>query len=408
MQPILLDISRTVARARLPAPTGIDRVERAYIRWALTRGPNALFLASFDGYQHIVDADAVRDLISWLDGNSRDPRLDIKGYLRPQRDHRLRMAQSIIRRHALTRCRTHELTPGAMQGALIYLNVGHDNLSEPSIHELAAAGLRSCVMVHDTIPLDHPQFARDGSTDKFTRFLAAASAADVLLTNSNDTAARLVHHLPESRPVAAPLGIDLPSPATVPIAPTGSGAAPDPRTPSFLILGTIEPRKNHALLLDCWAGFAGATDAPHLRIAGRRGWKNADLFARLDTDPMMGQIVHEIGAISDSELAAEITSARAVLFPSHAEGYGLPLGEALAAGTPVIAADLPALREVGGNAPEWLAPGDPAAWRQTILAYAADPSPARIAQLERMRSWQMPTWDRHFQIVEAALTPHIT
>ena len=71
---------------------------------------------------------------------------------------------------------------------------------------------------------------------------------------------------------------------------------------------------------------------------------------------MMGRTVHEVGTPDDAALAAEIASARALLFPSLAEGFGLPLGEALAAGTPVIAADLAALREIGGDVPDWLSP----------------------------------------------------
>ena len=101
----------------MPAPTGIDRVERAYIRWAL--GRDARFLAGFDGRQHVVCADTVRRLIAWLDGAGDGPGLDIAARLKPQRDRRLRQAQSLIRRDGV------EAAPSGG----CYLNVGHDNLS---------------------------------------------------------------------------------------------------------------------------------------------------------------------------------------------------------------------------------------------------------------------------------------
>lgn len=392
MTAILLDISRTVARARLPAPTGIDRVERAYIRWALKRP--SLFLAGFDGDQHVVGHETVRALIDWLDGAAAAPSVDLKSHLRPQRDARLRRAQSLIRRGATARRKTMDLRARDLGGANLYLNVGHDNLDWESRSTLASAGLRTAVLVHDTIPLDYPQFARDGAKDRFDRFLSAVAGADVVLANSQDTARHLRNRLEGIAPTVAPLGIEQPGVA-------GPRAGP----PSFLVLGTIEPRKNHALLMDVWEQFGAGTGRRHLRIIGRRGWKNTDVFQRLDSGPMMGRTIHELGTLDDDALAVELASARAVLFPSFMEGYGLPLGEALSVGTPVIASDLPALREVGGGVPEWLAPDDVAGWKRTINAYSTDPSPERDAQIARLKSWSAPTWEEHFRIVEAKLWP---
>jgi glycosyltransferase involved in cell wall biosynthesis len=95
-----------------------------------------------------------------------------------------------------------------------------------------------------------------------------------------------------------------------------------------------------------------------------------------------------------------LSTARALLFPSFAEGYGLPLAEALAVGCPVIASDLPALREVGGSVPDYLCPDDIAAWSDLVRAYAIHDSKARDAQLARLSGWSRPTWSTHFELVE--------
>ena len=393
----LLDISRTVARARLPAPTGIDRVERAYIDWALAR--DALFLASVDRRFHLVEARQVRALVAWLDGEGEAPARDWRARLRPQRDQRLGQAQSLIRRDAVAVAadpsKLGDMLKARMQGGGVYLNVGHDNLSAPVMQAIGAAGLARVVLIQDTIPLDYPQYARKGTPDAFRAKLDAALAAELILLNSQDTMAHVAAHAGGKVPpmAVAPLGITLPSRPGRPL---------DEAKPCFVCLGTIEPRKNHALLLDLWRQFGDGAPA-QLHIIGRRGWENAQVFEALDTAPFMGHSVFELGALPEGQTHTRLAGASALLFPSHAEGYGLPLAEALALGCPVIASDLPALREVGGAVPEWLAPGDIQGWRAAVEAYADENSPERAAQLARLRDWRAPTWIDHFAIVDKQL-----
>ena len=97
----------------------------------------------------------------------------------------------------------------------------------------------------------------------------------------------------------------------------------------------------------------------------------------------------------DAEAHALLRSARAVLLPSFAEGYGLPLAEGLARGVPALCSDLPALREVGRQVPEYLDPLDGLGWMRAIIDYAAPDSPRRDAQLERLRLWRPPSWNQH-------------
>ena len=84
--------------------------------------------------------------------------------------------------------------------------------------------------------------------------------------------------------------------------------------------------------------------------------------------------------------------------PSFAEGFGLPVVEALALGAPVIASDLPALREAGGRAPDYLDPLDGPGWTAAVLDYAKPDSAMRRAQLKRMATWRPPNWDDHLNL----------
>jgi len=212
-----------------------------------------------------------------------------------------------------------------------------------------------------------------------------------VVVNSAATQRALTRRLERDLPVAvAPLGLDL--------------AAEQPATaerPYFVCLGTIEPRKNHALLLDIWQRLKAdhGEQAPRLLLVGRRGWGSEKIAARL---PGFRPIVEERPDLPDRALGPLLRGARALLLPSFAEGFGLPVIEALASGVPVLCSDLPALRESGSGVPDYLDPGDAAVWRTAILDYATN-SPRREAQLARLAQWRAPRWDEHFAIVDRLL-----
>jgi glycosyltransferase involved in cell wall biosynthesis len=168
--------------------------------------------------------------------------------------------------------------------------------------------------------------------------------------------------------------------------------------PAFVFLGKIEGRKNHALLLSMWRRMLderSAAQVPRLVIVGRRGWQADEVFARLDRREF-GDRVAEVGSLDDRRLAEALVGARVLLFPSFAEGYGIPLTEALAAGVPVIASDLPVFREIGQGVPELPPPDDAAAWSGAIADYGRPDSARRREQLSRLAAFRVPDWHGHF------------
>ncbi len=189
----------------------------------------------------------------------------------------------------------------------------------------------------------------------------------------------------------APLGIDLPqTPLQKP-----------PERPYFVCVGTIEARKNHRLLLDLWRRLAAECGdrAPLLRLVCRRGYGSDGMAADLRA---LRHVVIEQPDLSDTAMTALLAGARALLLPSFAEGFGLPVAEALSLGVPVLCSNLAALRESGGGVPDYLDPADRAAWHRAVLDYASDSS-RRRAQLARLRGWTAPSWRQHFAIVEALI-----
>ena len=97
-----------------------------------------------------------------------------------------------------------------------------------------------------------------------------------------------------------------------------------------------------------------------------------------------------------------LLGARALLLPSFAEGYGMPVAEALSVGTPVLCSDLPALREAGGSVPDFLDPLDGPGWKAHILDHARA-GPLHAAQMQRLPHWPSPSWAEHIRILCEAI-----
>lgn len=285
----------------------------------------------------------------------------------------------------------------------ILFNTSHSGLEQPGYPALLKRlRARPVFFVHDLIPITHPEYCRPGEAERHARRMdAVLDLAAGVIANSKAT-------LDELAAYARRRGKAMP-PAVAALLAPGLAAVPSATRPLaepyFVMLGTIEPRKNHWLMLQLWRRLAEQLGeaAPRLVVIGQRGWECENVVDLLERCPALDGFVIEIPRCSDAELADYLGHAQALLFPSFAEGYGLPLVEALALRTPVIASDLPAFREVAGDIPEYLDPLDGKAWGGLIEAYARPESPQRAAQLRRLEGFEVPSWEGHFAIVDAFL-----
>ena len=142
----------------------------------------------------------------------------------------------------------------------------------------------------------------------------------------------------------------------------------------LLHLGTLEPRKNLAVLLDAWARLApGERQDCRLILAGPRGWGGAEYRARLMGHPAAGEVL-ATGYVSDAYAALLLAGATAVLVPSFYEGFGLPPLEAMACGTPVVCSTAEALRELVGDAADLVPPDDVDGWASAMSRAIRDES----------------------------------
>src|SRR5690606_41798773 len=131
------------------------------------------------------------------------------------------------------------------------------------------------------------------------------------------------------------------------------------RRPLDLMVITIEPHKNHVYLLDAFdLLWAENTDAA-LCFVGKIGWKNEHLIERIRRHPQLGKRLFMWNDLNDRELEYCYLNPRSLLFPSHVEGFGLPLVEAMQRKLPVMASDIPVFREIGGDAMAYFELSDP-------------------------------------------------
>jgi glycosyltransferase involved in cell wall biosynthesis len=380
-RPLLLDVSRLIWRRWIGRlPTGIDRVCLAYLDHYRARA------------QAVVQRGRVQRI---LPPGPSDCLFELLAL--PKATFRRDLVQ-LLARSAVSS--PHPVTGRGRP----YLNVGHTGLQNPHFLRWAqSADVRPIYFVHDLIPISHPEFCRPGEGERHRqRMDTVLKSAAGVIGNSRSTLDSLADFARE-RGMAAPPGI---------VALLGADLCPgkslayDPDSrPTFVVLGTIEARKNHLLLLHVWSRMVREMGprTPRLLIIGQRGWECEQTFDLLDRSEVLRGFVVELGRCSDAELSRQLRGARALLFPSLAEGYGLPLVETLSLRTPVIASDLPVFREIGGGVPDYVDPLDGPAWQRTIMSYAEPASAARQAQLERMAGFKAPSWVEHFTKVDSWL-----
>ncbi|MEK6420545.1 MAG: glycosyltransferase family 1 protein [Burkholderia gladioli] len=381
MSNIFLDVSRLLTRlSKGQRPTGVDRVGLAYVE---RYGPQARAVLSEQGFVHILSQRDSQRVFRMLLAGRTPGKVALRTMIA------LSLLRSLFRR---------ETSDG---GCL--LHTSHNGMEFRRYYAtLRKYRIRSAFMVHDLIPLTHAEYCRPNvDIAHRQRIRSALQHADGLIANSQDTMNAL-------RVEADNAGVALPHTVVAHLAPGIQPAFDSPRLidePYFVILGTIEPRKNHWLMLHVWRQLVQqlGSAAPKLVIIGRRGWECENVVDMLERCEALRGIVIEEPDCSDERMQAWLAHSRALLFPSFVEGYGMPLVEALALYVPVIASNLDVFHEIAADIPDYLDPLDGPAWIRHIAAYAQPDSLERADQVSRIAAFRAPSWHDHFDNVDRLL-----
>jgi glycosyltransferase involved in cell wall biosynthesis len=398
----MLDISRLIWGARRVGPTGIDRIELAYA-------------------QHLMQADATRPayLVLHLSGllfgvSSHGARRFLQdlatrwgGSAPAQRSKRLAAAFATYWRLFTSlwipgpwlrrELKRHPARP-------IFVVVSHHHVGHGyTIRRIRRLfGAKTVCFVHDLIPIDYPEYCRLLSEQRHHRAIANAGRMfEAAIVNSETTAQSLRAYLAamnDKTPSSLTIRVAMPGVRAFPVSPTPIDL---PDRPYFVMLATIEPKKNHMLLLNLWSKLATSmAQPPLLLVIGARGWGNDQVVDTLKRSRRLQGLVFWRQRMADADIGAALKGARALLAPSWVEGFGLPLAEGLASGVPAICSDIAAFREVGRGVPDFVDPLDPLGWMDAVLEYTRPDSSRRAAQMARLSDWHAPGWKDHFEVVD--------
>lgn len=304
-RPVAFDLTRLITRVRHASPTGIDRVDLAYARWILGGGGHRFGVVSTPFGPRVLDgteAAAIVEAVAagWTEevAAEDDPvwlglatRLGAAAATAAKQSPAGRRRPDRVRLQAAMQLRAARgAGPERLPSGTLYLHTSHLRLDRPERFDWLydRRDVRPVFFVHDLIPISHPEYGRAGEAARHRiRMLTMARHAAHIIANSADVATRFTEHVvtegfPRPAVTVAPLGVE---PAFTRPA-IGSGYF---LRPTFVVCGTIEPRKNHWILLNLWRRLSERLGSvtPHLVLVGRRGWDIQNVANLLDRCPAL-------------------------------------------------------------------------------------------------------------------------
>lgn len=297
------------------------------------------------------------------------------------------------------------------RGNSVYLNTSHHGISNKDgfFTLKMKLGLKFAFYIHDLIPIDFPEYVRaSGYSDHIKRMDTVSFCADMVVVNSEATKTSFLSwcesqelRLPECE--VAYIGVEesfFESPAEE----FSPALETLDQQSYFTYIGTIEPRKNHLFLLQIWRDWIlrGITP-PKLVIVGKRGWENQNVFNFIDQCEAIKPYIVELSDLSDAGLKRVIRGAKAMLFPSFSEGWGMPLIETQAMGTPVICSDIPVFHEASSGLATFINPLDAITWQKTILDFSDPTKNVHDDAVKALGIYTPPQWEDHFIILDVLL-----
>jgi len=265
-------------------------------------------------------------------------------------------------------------------------------------------GFKLVNVVYDVIPILEPQFFGGMVTKQYTDYLfEAVTNCDLLLPISKSTENDVLEFC---KSIEAPL----PKTAVIRLGDEIAGEE-HPTKPRWvteknfiLCVGTIEVRKNHALLYYAYKKLINeGVKPPKFLIVGKRGWYTGDVLMLFDHDIKMKPYVQVIDNATDDELSWLYQNCMFTVYPSMYEGWGLPVAESLARGKVVLSSDSSSIPEAGGELADYFSPYDPVTCAELIKKYS-NADNLRQKEKEIQSRYNITTWEECYKQVRKYLS----
>jgi len=260
--------------------------------------------------------------------------------------------------------------------------------------------IKRVTVMHDLTPILYPELHRYHSQLLQRVFLKKIlKKAALIITNSDNTSRDVVTYCPSAKQKTKRIYLG----SDDSIRYTGDRAVPEKYTkgkPYFLFTGTIEPRKNLTELLKAFDIFKSSSGLPHLLlIAGQKGWKSRAFFNKLERHPFHDDI-RLCGFVDRKDMPGLYSHARAFIFPSLYEGFGLPVVEAMSCGTPCLLSDTSSLPEVGGDAALYFNPLAAQEISDSMIRIVSDEKLHGDLSGKALKQAEKFSWDDHCKLFD--------
>lgn len=207
------------------------------------------------------------------------------------------------------------------------------------------SNIPTAVVVHDLAYLEKPEFVSTGNRAFLTRFVPQSVAQARIVFTISEIAKQAIsshYHIAQNKILVTPIP---------PLVPESTKTEQVVKGNYILFVGTIEPRKNIANLLKAYKALPSALRRKYsLVLAGGTGWNDAEIKEIISSLKQQGEQIITTGYISDETKASLYQHASLVVMPSHYEGFGMPILEAMSYGVPTAVSDIPVFHEVASNA----------------------------------------------------------
>ena len=408
---IVLDVSHLITRLTQPAPTGVDRVDLAYARYFVKDRRLSSCGTQYGLFRpHVLMPSRVKFLVGSIEQQQAEDHLEevlAESFGHPATTssrnlNRLRADWS--RRATQWRFRTLHKWGAEVPKNAIYLNVAQHAFEHRRFFRWLdeRPDVIPVFFVHDLLPLDFPEFFPEGYRERFMRRVKTMQRARAIITSTEYVAERIAYQYRKNG--LAPVSIHV-EPLASPLAGTNDVELfnQQNRPPYFVVISTIEPRKNHMLLINVWRTLISRSiSPPKLVLVGKRGWENEQTLRELDA-PELRQHIVRMPSLPPAHLKALLKNAVALLMPSFAEGYGLPIVEALSLSVPVICSDIPVFREISRGKALLMSPIDGMGWLRAIEAMASPKSLIRTEYANKAKEFGATDWGAYFENIEGFL-----
>lgn len=268
----------------------------------------------------------------------------------------------------------------------------------PCVHSKLKA-----TVIHDLTYIHFPELVENKNLDHLRRVVPRSiREADFIITVSESVKSELVKEfsIDPKRCIVTPIPPD-PSYFQKNTAEIHAKYA-IPTKKYLYFLGTLEPRKNIPTLIKAYTQLPKEIKNTYsLVLAGGKGWKTEAIESVIEQAQVAGENIIHIGYVDQQDSSALYQNANLFVMPSTYEGFGMPVAEAMAGQTPVVASDIPVLREIGGDAVLYADPHSPDDFRDKIAQVLTSSELAKQLNNRAAQQLQKLSWAKNAQIIAA-------